>query len=219
VETQKGAIELQKHTIEVQKQDLEREKFRLEMWKKATDVVFFTKEKEQLFGHEMSLESRRLYRNHWLETYNEFANIKLSKAFTSAVMEQDAASADTHIVKPGDNPAREAGEEGDGWVAVGRLPSKSYGDLNFEVPEEALASTDGTIKPGTVIHARWSVNLRKTHDSVDQGKGKNPVLGIMQAGECATVVRSKAKIRGHTWAYVDVVPCPMAMLNTKDARG
>ena len=47
---------------------------------------------------------------------------------------------------------------GHGWVAVGRLNSERYSDLNFNVPSNAIAQWDN--KPHEIIRARWSVTLR-----------------------------------------------------------
>jgi hypothetical protein len=204
--------------LEGQKHALERDKLDHQMWTRATEVVFFSKEKEQLFGNETSLESRRLYRSHWLDTYNQYAKVKLSEDFIAAMMEQDTRASEKRVVKASDKPERQADQQGDGWVSVGRLPATRYADQNFEIASDVTSA--GAIKPGTMIRARWSVNLRANYDNTEEHERKiNPVLGLMQAGECAKVLESKAKIRGQTWAYVDVVPCPVAMLNAQDARG
>lgn len=213
-----GHLEGQKQALEEQKQALERHKLDHEMWKRATEVVFFSKEKEQLFGNEMSLESRRLYRSHWVDMYNKFADVKLNEDFIALVMEQNTGAGQHTPVNAESKPQRPANESGDGWVAVGRLPAQRYADQNFELPAEAVKGS--AIKVGTMIRARWSVNLRANyHNTESHDQSFNEVRGLMQAGECAKVLDSKTEIRGQTWAYVDVVPCPMAMLNAKEARG
>src|SRR5205085_8298302 len=114
-----------------------------------------------------SLESRRLYRVHWLATYNEYAKIKLNEDFVAIVMEQDTRPDGKRAITAADKPARENDQNSDGWVAVGRFPYKRYADLNFEFPLDAVAA-DGTIKAGTMIRARWSVNLRENTGNTEE---------------------------------------------------
>jgi hypothetical protein len=194
---------------------LERDKLDQEMLNRAIEVVFLSKEKEQLFGNEMSLESRRLYRAHWITTYNHYAQVKLSDDLVAIVMEQNTGADSKMLVTAENKPARESDQNGDGWVAVGHLPPKRYADVNFEIPLEAIAS-DGTIKADTMIRARWSVNLR--YNTEAQGHQLKAVIGLIQAGECAKVLRSDAKI-GQTWAWIDVVPCPVAFAKSPSSRG
>lgn len=201
--------------LEAQKHAMEREKFNQQMLNKAIDVVFFSKDKEQLFGSETSLESRRLYRSHWLETYNQFASVKLSEAFVAVLMDQDTGTSNQKIIRALEKK-RQSVDQGDGWVAVGRFPSVRAADQNFRVPDSAV--TNGEIQFGTMIRARWTVNLRTTYENTEE-QGLNPVLGVIQAGECVKVLESRADVRGQTWAYVDVSPCSVAMVETKDARG
>ena len=198
--------------LEAQKQTLEREKLNQEMLKKAIEVVFFSKEKEQLFGAETSLESRQLYRAHWLHTYNEFAQVKLSDDFMAAVMDRDTGSAGQPIVRALE---KKGSEEGDGWVAVGRFPSAQTAYQNFRVPDGAVKKS-GEIQFGATLRARWTVNLRKTYESPSE-RDINPVLGIIQAGECAKVLESRADVRGQTWAYIDVIPCSGGARNERVA--
>jgi hypothetical protein len=205
--------------LEAQKQALERDKLDQQMLTRAIEVVFFAKEKEQLFGNDMSLESRRLYRAHWIATYNHYSQVKLSDDFVAIVMDQNTGAATKPLVTAADKPARENDQDGDGWVSVGTFASDRYSDLNFEVPPASVAK-DGTIKSDTMIRARWSVNLRKNIFNTEDREHKlNEVLGLMQAGECAKVLRSEAKIRGQTWALIDVVPCPLAMAKAPAPRG
>ncbi len=196
--------------LDKQRQALEQQKLDQQMLERAVEVVFFAKDKERLFGNDASLESRRLYRAHWVETYNKYAKIKLNDDFIAIVMEQDTRPDGKRAITAADKPARESDQNSDGWVAVGRLEGKRPADLNFEIPSDAVA-VDGAIKAGTMIRARWSVNLRKNTDNTEDKEHKlNPILGLMQAGQCAKVVKSVAQIRGQTWASIDVVPCSLA---------
>jgi hypothetical protein len=64
------------------------------------------------------------------------------------------------------------------------------------------------------------VNLREnTHNTEAHGHQLNAVVGLIQAGECAKVLRSEANIRGQTWASIDVVPCPVAFAKSPSTRG
>ncbi len=196
--------------LEKQRQALEQHKLDQQMLERAIEVVFFAKEKERLFGNDMSLEGRRLYRVHWLETYNHYTKVKLSNDFIAIMMEQHMVPEDTKPVTALDKSKRESNQNSDGWVAVGRFPSSRYADVNFDVPPDGIVG-DSTIKAGTMIRARWSVNLRKNTDNTEDKEHKlNPILGLIQAGQCAKVVKSVAEIRGQTWASIDVVPCPVA---------
>jgi hypothetical protein len=201
--------------LERQRQVIERDKLDQEMLNRAIEVVFFSKEKEQLFGNEMSLESRRLYRAHWIATYNHYAQVKLSDDLVAIVMEQDTGAAGKRLVTAEDKPARQGDQMGDGWLAVGHLPPKRYADVNFEIPAESIAS-DGTIKAETIIRARWSVNLREnTNNAETHAHQLNAVIGLIQAGECAKVLTSEASIRGQN----GVVPCPVALAKSPSSRG
>jgi hypothetical protein len=198
--------------LESQKQVVEREKLSQQMLNKAIEVVFFAKEKEQLFGAETSLEGRHLYRAHWLETYNQFAQVKLSDAFMAAVMDQDTGTAAYPIVRALE---KENSKFGDGWVAVGRFPAEQTSYQNFRVLDGSVKK-NGEIEVGTMLRARWTVNLRKNYENPSEG-AINPVLGTIQAGECVKVLESRADVRGQTWAYIDVTPCSGGASNARVA--
>src|SRR5271165_6335352 len=168
--------------------------------------MFFAKEKEHLFGNELSLESRRLYRAHWIATYNYYAQVKLPDDFVAIIMEQDTDAVDKRIITADDKPARTSDQTADGWVAVGQTRSKHHADLNFDIPENAITGGGG-ITPDTIIRARWSVNLRKNTLNTEAHGGLNGIIGLIEAGACAKVLKSEANIRGQTWALIDVVPC------------
>src|SRR5262249_20263100 len=148
-----------------------RSKVRDELLKQAIKVVFLSPA-ETISGDSKSFESRRAHRSYWLEIYNNLADVKLGDDFIALMMEQDTVAAEKALYWSGNLPDRmtkagaapQAGTAGDGdtghgWVAVGHPDSRRYSDSNFEVSASAV-QRDGTIKPGEVIHARWTVSLR-----------------------------------------------------------
>jgi hypothetical protein len=192
--------------LEKQRTVVEHEKLDQDMLNRAIEVVFFSKEKEQLFGNEVSLESRRLYRAHWIATYNEYARIKLAEGFVAMMMEQNTDVANRRLVTAEDKPMPANEQNGDGWVAVGKPGSPHYADVNFEIPHEDLVG-ESKIRPGAIIRARWSVNLRKNTHNTEAHAGLNEIVGVIQAGACARVLKSEPNIRSQTWASIEVVPC------------
>ena len=90
-----------------------------------------------------------------------------------------------------------------GWVAVGRIGG-TFGQINFD-GAEPLLQRPPAVTPGMSLAARWTVNLRKSSENVDAGN--NPVLRVLQAGECVTP-ESAEELRGQVWAKVSVSACP-----------
>jgi hypothetical protein len=208
-------------------QALEKSKTRDELLKQAIDVVFLSKS-DQMAGADKSFESRRAHRSHWLEIYNRLADVKLSDEFIAVMMEQDARADGTPLYWSGDLPnlipntertlAESTNEDelGHGWVAVGHLNSERYSDANFNVSPHAKAR-DGTIKPHEVIRARWSVSLRSNSRNLEDRQGYTGTSrGLLWGGECAKVIDSRLDGRGQTWAFIEIVQCP---LTTKSDPG
>jgi hypothetical protein len=90
-----------------------------------------------------------------------------------------------------------------GWVAVGRIGG-SFGQINFDGTEKLLQRPPATA-PDMVLTARWSVNLRTSSQNTEAGN--NPVLRVLQPGECVKPL-SAEELRGQVWARVEVVACP-----------
>ena len=202
-------------------QTLEKSKTRDELLKQAIEVVFLSKS-DQMAGADKSFESRRAHRSHWLEIYNSLSDVKLSDEFIAIMMEQDARADGTALYwsenLPGliPNAERTRGAEstnedelGHGWVAVGHLDSKRYSDVNFKVPPHAM-ERDGTIKPHEIIRARWSVTLRSNSRNLEDRQGYTGTsLGLLWGGECAKVMDSRLDGRLQTWAFIEIVQCPL----------
>src|SRR6266540_3166698 len=195
-----------------QKDLLERDKLAQEMLTHAIEVVF-KKSDEHVFGHDPTQEGRRAYRAHWVETYNAYAKVKISESFMAIVMEQEALPDGKEVITAV-NKLRQPNADGDGWAAVGRIfntfsahdPDNAH--LNFELLSKDAINKDNTVKAGTMVRARWRVNLRENPDSMEQHGPDDKKPNLMAAGECAKVLRSRANIRGQTWARLDVVECP-----------
>jgi hypothetical protein len=200
-------------------QALERSKARDELLKQAIEVVFLSKS-DQMAGADKSFESRRAHRSHWLEIYNSLSEVRLSDDFIAVMMEQDARADGTPLYWTGDLPglipnvertraeSTDEDELGHGWVAVGRLNSERYSDLNFNVP----TNKDGvrTIKPQDIIRARWSVTLRSNSRNLEDRKGyEGTSRGLLWGGECAKVIDSRLDGRLQTWAFIEIVQCPL----------
>jgi hypothetical protein len=199
-------------------QALEKSKTRDELLKQAIEVVFLSKS-DLMAGADKSFESRRAHRSHWLEIYNSLSEIKLSDGFIAVMMEQDARVAEgmelyTIENRPNLIPNIERAEStnedelGHGWVAVGRLKSERYSDMNFTLSPNAT-NFDETIKPHEIIRARWSVSLRKNSRNLEDRQGYTGTSrGILWGGECAKVIDSRLDGRVQTWAFIEIVQCP-----------
>jgi hypothetical protein len=103
-------------------------------------------------------------------------------------------------------------ELGHGWVAVGRVNSdpQRYSDRNFDVPGQAIVP-NGRLKPGEIIQSRWSVTLRTNSRNLEDRKDySGTARGLLWGGECARVIDSSIDGRAQTWAFVEIVQCPLA---------
>ena len=199
-------------------QALEKSKTKDELLKQAIEVVFLSKS-DQMAGADKSFESRRAHRSHWLEIYNSLSDVKLSDDFIAVMMEQDAKWVEgvqlyTIENKPDPIPNNERAEStnedelGHGWVAVGRLKSERYSDVNFTLPPKAT-NPDYTIKPNKIIRARWSVSLRTNSRNLEDRQGYTGTSrGLLWGGECAKAIDSRLDGRGETWAFIEIVQCP-----------
>jgi hypothetical protein len=199
-------------------QALEKSKTKDELLKQAIDVVFLSKS-DRMAGADKSFESRRAHRSYWLEIYNSLADVKLSDEFIAVMMEQDAKWVEgvelyTIENKPNPIPNNERADStnedelGHGWVAVGRLKSERYSDLNFTLPPKAT-NPDDTIIPNKIIRARWSVSLRTNSRNLEDRQGYTGTSrGLLWGGECTKVIDSRLDGRGQTWAFIEIVQCP-----------
>jgi len=201
-------------------QALEKSKTRDELLKQAIEVVFLA-DKDKMAGDAKSFESRRAHRSHWLEIYNSLSDVKLSNEFIAITMEQDTIAAEKDLYwtghLPGMIPNNESArgpnstdedELGHGWVAVGRLDSQRYSDLNFNVPSQAI-ERDGTIKPREILRARWSVSLRDSTRNLEDRKGySGSSRGLLWGGACGKVLDSLVDAGVQTWAFIEIVQCP-----------
>jgi hypothetical protein len=203
-------------------QALEKSKTRDELLKQAIEVVFLA-DKDKMAGDAKSFESRRAHRSHWLEIYNSLSDVKLSNEFIAITMEQDTIAEEKNLYWTGNRPglipnnesargpnSTDEDELGHGWVAVGRLDSQRYSDLNFNVPAQAI-ERDGTIKPHEILRARWSVTLRDSTRNLEDRKGySGSSLGLLWGGACGKVLDSLVDARVQTWAFIEIVQCPAA---------
>ena len=201
-------------------QALEKSKVRDDLLKQAIDVVFLSNT-DKMSGDSKSFESRRAHRSHWLEIYNSLADVKLNNDFIAIMMEQDTLANEKEVYWTGHVPSMipkaetaqgvestNEDEMGHGWVAVGRLNSGRYSDVNFDVPRDAIERA-GTIKSGGIIHARWSVTLRSNTRNLEDRQGYTGTdRGLLWGGECAKVIDSLIDGRLQTWAFIEIVQCP-----------
>jgi hypothetical protein len=207
-------------------QALEKSKVKDDLLKQAIDVVFLS-QTDKMSGDGKSFESRRAHRSYWLEIYNSFADVKLSNDFIAIMMEQDTIANEKELYWKGHMPSlipnAEKGVEntnedemGHGWVAVGRMNSKRYSHLNFDVSPDAI-ERDGTIKSGEIIHARWSVTLRSNTRNLEDRQGYTGTdRGLLWGGECVKVIDSLIDGRVQIWAFIEIVQCPVI---TKSKHG
>ena len=200
-------------------QALEKSKTRDELLKQAIEVVFLDK-KDKMAGDAPSFESRRAHRSHWLEIYNSLSDVKLSNEFIAITMEQDTVADEKNLYWTGNLPSlipntetraansTDEDELGHGWVAVGRLDSQRYSDLNFNIPPQS-AEPDGTIKPHEILRARWSVSLRDSTRNLEDRKGySGSSRGLLWGGACGKVLDSLVDAGVQTWAFIEIVQCP-----------
>ena len=205
-------------------QSLERTTIKDDLLKRAIEVIFL--KTDQLSSDVKSFEGRRAYRSHWLEIYNSLADVKLSDSFIAIMMEQDTIADEkelfwrrhlpTLIPKTESTESPQAvnntveDEMGHGWVAIGSLDSQRYSDVSFNVSPKAI-EPDGTIKPGEIIHARWSVTLRTNTRNLEDRQGYTGTdRGLLWGGECARAIASLIDGRVQTWAFIEIVQCPVA---------
>jgi len=200
-------------------QALERSKTRDELLKQAIDVVFLSN-KDKMAGDANSFESRRAHRSHWVEIYNSLSDVKLSNEFIAITMEQDTRADEKNLYWTGNLPSlipntetqapnsTNEDELGHGWVAVGRLDSQRYSDLNFNVPPQSTEA-DGSIKPREILRARWSVSLRDSTRNLEDRQGySGSSRGLLWGGACAKVLDSLVDAGVQTWAFIEIVQCP-----------
>jgi hypothetical protein len=200
-------------------QALEHSKSKDDLLKQAIDVVFLSNA-DKMSGDSKSFESRRAHRSYWLDVYNKFADVKLSNEFIAMMMEHDTLASEKELFWTGHMPSLIANSErapgvettnedelGHGWVAVGRMSSKHYSHVNFDLPPGAI-ERDGTIKSGTLIHARWSVTMRFNTRNLEDRQGYTGTdRGLLWGGECVKVRDSLIDGRAQTWAFVEIVQC------------
>ncbi|MFD2180555.1 hypothetical protein [Rhodoplanes azumiensis] len=89
-----------------------------------------------------------------------------------------------------------------GWVAVGFVESQSSGDVNFLLAN-GRSVTPG-VGPGTVLRAKWQVNVRSTP------AGWRSVVGTLNIGQCFTVDEQKSLAAGdrtQLWVRGKAIPC------------
>jgi hypothetical protein len=184
--------------FEEQKIGLQRQKLDQEMFKHAMDVVFLAKDTEKIFGSDTSLEARRLYRAHWLKTYNNYAAVKISDELVALMMERDA-----QVIGA---VARSENQLSQGWVAVGIFDTDRHADLNFDL---VLPEASTRLEKDMTIRARWSVPLRATTDDPNgPDSERNPEIGRLPGGRCAKVVDFRMAVRSQAWAFVEPARCP-----------
>ena len=195
LETQKTAIEQQKSVLEQQKLDQE-------VLKEAMKVIFAGVEN---LPADAPLEARRLYRAHWIKTYNAYAEkykgIDISDDLVAAVMEQGAWPTAIKGGSDNSNPTTVSTSDNDGrrgWVAVGLFRTERHQDLNFDV----IAPNDGqALEKGMIILARWSAPIRINPFVSSE-------IGRLEGGECGKVLDFNNRVRGQAWAQIQVVQCP-----------
>jgi hypothetical protein len=206
----------------VANQSLAQTKAKDDLLKKATEVIF--QKTDQMYGDTTSFEGRRAYRKHWLEIYNSLAESKLSDAHIAIMMEQDTLANEKELFHATNVPnmitkydgaepsgSTDENELGHGWVAIGRLDPRSqrYSDRNFDVSDKAFGP-NGRLKPGEIIQSRWSVTLRKNARNLEDRKDYTGTsIGLLWGGECARVIDSSIDGRAQTWAFVEIVQCPL----------
>jgi hypothetical protein len=202
--------------IEKHRLALEQDKINQEMLTKAIDIVFLSREKEQTFGVDASLERRRAFRTHWLETYNKFSKVEIKPDLIAIMMEQDTRASEKHLWRFSDKPGPQIAMTGvaaasakhamgDGWVSLGRFGTKNYADLNFDILPENVAHK--TVMADTKIRARWSVSLRTSPYNMEDRQGYSSLVrGLVWGGECAKVLAS-LEVHDQTWAFIDLVEC------------
>ena len=207
--------------LDRQKLQLEQEKSDQVILARAMTVLFDKGSEERLWGGEVGAEERRVFRSHWIATYNRYARVRLEQSEIAVLMEAGlrsdgpvvtlAARPDAIAPGPVAGPPQ-AGPtpspvvpRGDGWVSVGRPGGPRYADVNFDLVGNAAFNPDGTLPAGTLMLARWSVNLRDSTDVTTAGGNK--VRGILGASQCVKVIESRANIRGATWAFITLDGC------------
>jgi len=96
-----------------------------------------------------------------------------------------------------------------GYVSLGLAARDQYPKTNFrnvETDEKAL-KTLIDLKKGTLLKARWSVNLRTNNE--DTERGNNPSLAIIRDNECVKMEEDlpNKPLRGSYWVKVSLAQC------------
>ncbi len=99
-----------------------------------------------------------------------------------------------------------------GWLAVGFTGPRVFSETNFDVASltthGAVTPLSRPIAPGTILKARWEVNVRRA------AADWNDPLGIIDIGQCVRVGEVqdlKAGDRRQTWARVEKIDCDAAL--------
>jgi hypothetical protein len=201
-------------STEVTRLAMERERIDQMILPRAMDVLFGKDSQERIWGAEVSVEERRVFRSHWIDTYNTYARVDLDQRAIAVLMEAGLGAARGPQIATGTPlpptvaaPPAAGGQavQGDGWVSVGRPGSTRYADQNFDLLGGAAFAANGALPRDTVMRARWTVNLRPSTE-VAPGEGNAP-RGVLAAGQCVRVLESRPNVRGGTWAFVDLEDC------------
>jgi len=101
-----------------------------------------------------------------------------------------------------------SGEEtGSGYVAIGKATPEVHSDVNFDIASSGEPAISGGSAPasGTILKARWPVNLRG-NTQVTTG-GENPVLSVIGEDACVIISGPPTILRGQYWAPVSLSSC------------
>ncbi|MEM7745016.1 MAG: hypothetical protein AAF409_15020 [Pseudomonadota bacterium] len=95
-----------------------------------------------------------------------------------------------------------------GFVAVGSAEPSVFRDVNFDVAGDGSPAIQDGAAPdiGTVLVARWGVNLRT--NLLLTTSGKNPSKTVIPPGGCVRIIGAP-EVRGTKyWAKVELLDCP-----------
>ena len=96
----------------------------------------------------------------------------------------------------------------DGYVALGKITPSVQSQINFvyDASNEQSIQDEEPPSVSSILRAKWSVNLRGNTSNTTLGN--NPILGIIEQGECVEVVDEPQGFRGQFWTKVLRITCP-----------
>ena len=93
----------------------------------------------------------------------------------------------------------------DGFVSLGKASDEKASNFRAAASGAKAVGVVDELGPGSVLEARWPVNLR-SNDSNTQA-GTNPPILTIQEGSCVRLAQRPRLLRGSYWARASLSQC------------